>query len=216
MRQGLGRRRRYSVEDTKQRMAKSLAVAFDQFGIVEIIAGEAEHAFRQPLTQFDFLGVVEQRNLDAFDLVPVVADDGESGFQCMFERRGAPIAGQLRVEHVSKPVQDDLVAGLAQNLAIDHAVIVGRTCDAGQSSARHHDSPSALRLDKSDLRLIGIDHVVEAPGILRLPVDRYRRRRQDRRPAQFAILQASAGSVPVHLPNQRPCRAVPYPSLRRF
>ena len=58
-------------------------------------------------------------------------------------------------------MQDDLLPGLAQDLAIDHAIVVRGTGNARQRAARHHYRPSALGLDETDLRLIGIDDVLK-------------------------------------------------------
>jgi hypothetical protein len=66
-------------------MTVAFAIALDQFGIVEIIAGEAQDTLRQPLAQFDFFGVVKQRNLDAFDLLFVITNDREHRLKCLFE-----------------------------------------------------------------------------------------------------------------------------------
>ncbi|MNL56179.1 hypothetical protein D3C87_1796550 [compost metagenome] len=58
--QRLGGGGRHGIEDAEQGVAVFLPIAFDQFGIVEIIAGEAEHIVGQTVTQGDLVSIVEQ------------------------------------------------------------------------------------------------------------------------------------------------------------
>ena len=76
-RQRGARRRRDGVEDAEQRIALAVrrlaadAVAGDQLGVVEVVAGVHAHAGGQAPAHRDLLVLVEQRDLDAVDLARV-------------------------------------------------------------------------------------------------------------------------------------------------
>ncbi len=97
----------------------SLAVAGDQLGIVEVVAGEHDDAFRQPVAQQHLLAGIEQRNLYALDLAGMALDDGDDRVERRLEIVAAPIAFQCRIEHVAQPVQDDLAGGLCEDAVVD-------------------------------------------------------------------------------------------------
>ena len=71
-------RRRDRIEDAEQGVAVALAVAGDQLGVVEVVAGVHAHARGQAGAQQDLLVLVEQRQLDAVDLGGVVRDDADA------------------------------------------------------------------------------------------------------------------------------------------
>ena len=90
------RRRRDRVEDAEQRVAVPVvlraadAVAGDQLGVVEVVAGVHAHAFGQAPAHRDLLVLVEQRDLDAVDLARVGGDDAERRLHRRGRRRALP------------------------------------------------------------------------------------------------------------------------------
>ena len=142
-------------------VAVALAVPFDQLRIVEIVTGEAQDTVRKPGAKLDLLGIVEKRDLDAFDLILVFVDDPQDAFERRLELGAAPITRQLRIEHVAEPVQDDLVPGLRENATIDLGVIVSGGCDAGKRAARHHDGAAAMLLHIFDLCFVRPDDIIK-------------------------------------------------------
>ena len=73
----------------------------------------------------------------------------------------APVAGELRVEHLPQPMQDDRRAGLGQHASVDGLVVGGAGRDAGQRAARHEDHSSTRLLHGGELLEVGSDNVVE-------------------------------------------------------
>src|SRR5881398_2052246 len=102
---------------------------------------------------------VEQRDLDPVDLGAVLADDREAGVHGLVDIARAPVAGELRVEHVAEPVQDDGAAHLPQHGPIDPSVVVGPARRARQGPARHQDDPSPLLFHVADLLFVRALHV---------------------------------------------------------
>ena len=66
-----GRGGRDRVEDAEQRVAVAVLVAADQLRVVEVVAGVEAHAVGERAAERDLALVVEQRDLDAVDLVRV-------------------------------------------------------------------------------------------------------------------------------------------------
>ncbi len=105
------RRRRDRVEDAEQRVAVLLvgraagAVAGDQLGVVEVVAGVHANAFGKAAPHRDLLVLVEQRDLDAVDLARIGGDDAERDVHrpvdgvAVVRLAAEPVAGELRVEH---------------------------------------------------------------------------------------------------------------------
>ena len=145
------------VEDAEQRVA----ARGDQLRVVEVVARVEADALRQAPADLDLARGVEQRDLDAVDLVGVVADDAEHDLGGPVEVRRAPVAGERRVEHVAEPVQDRRALELAQHGAVDLAVVVGRRGDRGQCAAGHDDDLRARALDELALVLVGGADLVE-------------------------------------------------------
>ena len=56
-------------------MGIARAVTLDQLGIVEVVAGEHRHPGRQATAHLDLPLLVQQRELDALDLVGMGPDD---------------------------------------------------------------------------------------------------------------------------------------------
>ena len=130
-RERCARRRRDRVEDAEQGVALALvrrradAVAGDQLGVVEVVAGVHANAFGQAPPHRDLLVLVEQRDLDAVDLARIGGDDAERGRHRRVDVAAAPVAGQRRIEHVAEPVQDHRLLRLRQDPVVD-ALVVGQ------------------------------------------------------------------------------------------
>ncbi|MCY1517728.1 hypothetical protein D9M68_524250 [compost metagenome] len=174
--QGGTGRRRDGVEDAQQRIALAMrrlaaeTVAGDQLGVVEVVARVHAHALRQAAAHGDFLVLVEQRNLDAVDLVRVRRDDAYGRVHGRIDVLRAPVARQRRVEHVAQPVQHHGLLRLAQDAVVHALVVGGAFCHAGQCAARHHDQLAAERLDGGHLLLVAADHVVDALHVVDVQV----------------------------------------------
>ena len=76
-RQRRRRGRRDRVEDAEQRVGMALRVAGDQLGEIEVVAGIHAHAWAELAPHLDLPGRVEQRDLDAVDLVRLRVDGVE-------------------------------------------------------------------------------------------------------------------------------------------
>ena len=159
-----GRRgRRDRVENPQQRIGIALAVARNQLGVVEVVAGIHAHAGRQPAPHRNLALLVQQRDLYAVDLAGIGRDDRDRGIGGGVEIGRAPIARKLRIEHVAEPMDDHRLAHLREDAAIDPGIVVGRATDARERARGHqHDAP-ADRLDGGDLLFVGMQHVVESP-----------------------------------------------------
>ena len=95
-----------------------------------------------------------------------------------------------------------------------YARVVVRPLRAGrQRAAGHQDDAAAAALDKAALLLVGRFDIVQRHAG-RGSSDRCRRRRRRRRQRRAPRL-SSGGSAPARAPSPGPCRAGPYPSLRR-
>ena len=66
-------------------MGKTLRVASDQFGIVEVIAGIHLHVLVEPVAHVDLALLVEQGNLDAIHLRWVGVDDAHRDLHRLIE-----------------------------------------------------------------------------------------------------------------------------------
>ncbi len=66
-----------------------------------------------------------------------------------------PVAGERRVEHLAEPVDDDGLARLREDPAVDLHVVVRALGARGERAARHQDDPAADRLDERALLLVG-------------------------------------------------------------
>ena len=139
----------------------ALLVAVDQFGKIEIVAGIGLHALRQTPPHAHFLVLVQERQLDAVDLAGVVGDDVDADIHRRDVIGFAPIALQRRIEHFAEPMDDQRLAHLFENAAINLGVIVGRLGGDDQCAARHQDDAAAAGFDRLDLFLIGADDVVD-------------------------------------------------------
>ena len=102
------------------------AVAGDQLGVVEVVAGVHAHALRQAGAQPDLLVPVEQRELDAVDLGGVGRDDVDADVHRREVVGGAEIARERRVEHLAEPMDDAGLAQLREDAVVDLGVVVGR------------------------------------------------------------------------------------------
>ena len=158
-------RRRDRIEDAEQGIAVALAVAGDQLGIVEVVAGVHAHARGQAGPQHDLLFLVEQRQLDAVDLGDVALDDPDADVHGGHVVGAAEIALERRVEHLAQPVDDARRAQLGENAVVHPDLVVRGARAGGKRAAGHeHDAP-AHPLDRGDLLLVGADHVVDGePG----------------------------------------------------
>ncbi|MPM86881.1 hypothetical protein SDC9_133974 [bioreactor metagenome] len=96
-----GRVPRYDRECAQKRVAMTALVAGDELGIVEIIAGEHPHALGEPTAQVALASCVEKGDLDTEDGVGMGMGEGHNGVDSGVEVVTAPVAGQLRVEHLT-------------------------------------------------------------------------------------------------------------------
>ena len=103
-------RRARSRRTAEQRVARAALVTEDQAGVVEVVAGVEPHALGQP-PQRDLARVVEQRDLDAIDPRGVVADEGDAKVHRRTRVGASPVSGELRIEHVTEPVEDEPAGG---------------------------------------------------------------------------------------------------------
>ncbi len=167
--------RRDGVENPQQRIRMTLGVAFDQLGIVEVVAGVHPHSrgrcggARSPSSgqapaHGDFLVLVEQGNLHAVHLGRVAGNNLERDLHRLVVVRMSPVSGQRRIEHLAQPVDDHRLPDLAEDALVDLVVIVRRLGHARQRPAGHEDNAAAERFDRGDLLLVGADHVVQARG----------------------------------------------------
>ncbi len=136
----------------------------DQLRVVEVVAGVHADALGQPLAQRDLLVRVQQRDLDAIDLGHVGLDDPDDRVERGLEVRGAPVSGELRVEHLAQPVQDHRRRRGAQQLAVDRAVVVGARSRRAQRARGHQDHRRALALDELELLRVRAADVVQRRG----------------------------------------------------
>ena len=131
----------------------------------------------------------------------VLADQGEHRLGRRVQIAAAPVAGELRVEHVAQPVQDHRLPGLADQVAVDARDSrrpSAAACD--QCAAGHQDRAPARGLDRLELLLVGAAHVVQRARPA--PAGRCRRRRRGRRPGWCGPRRASGGSARAPRPVQ--------------
>src|ERR1043166_1388161 len=102
----------------------------------------------------------------------MLLQDCETGFHRGVMVGRAPVAGERRIEHLAEPVDDDRLAYLAQDAAVDARIIFRRLRGARQRTARHHDQAPAHALDRLDLLLVGADDVVDRHAGLRIEMIR--------------------------------------------
>ena len=149
-------------EGAEQRVAVARAVASDQLGIVEVVAGVEPDALGEPGAECLLVRLVEQRDLDAVDLGGVRLDDRERGVGGRIDVARTPVALERRIEHVAEPVQDDRRLGVLEQLAVDAEVNVGVGADRRKRPRRHQDHLATRRLDRLHLLGIGGDQ----PGLV--------------------------------------------------
>ena len=160
------------VEDAQQCIAlavepfAALAVAGDQLGVVEVVAGVHAHAGGQAPAHGDFLVLVEQRDLDAVDLVRVRVDDPERGVHGLFDIAAAPVTRQRRVEHLAQPVQHHRLFRLAEDAVVDTFVISRAFCNPGQCAAGHDDQFAAELFNRRHLFFVAGNHLVHGRHVL--------------------------------------------------
>src|SRR5882672_4444713 len=82
------------VENAEQRIGMAFPVAFDQFGIVEIVPGVHAHACRKTPAHVDFLLSIEKRDLDTVDPGAVGFDHREGRVHRPAVILLAPVAGE--------------------------------------------------------------------------------------------------------------------------
>ena len=170
------------IKNAQQRVAlgdvscacRAKPIAGNQLGVVEIIARVHAHATHciggQAPAHGDFPVFVQQRNLDAIDLVGVCVDDVQRGLHGGVDIGAAPVAFERRVEHVAQPVQDDGLARLAQDAVVDAFVIGGRFGHPGQGAAGHHNQFAAKLFDGFHLQLVGGNHFIDRFDIVQVQV----------------------------------------------
>ena len=151
-------------------MAVARAVAGDQLGVVEVVAGVEPDALGQAGAERLLVRLVEQRDLDAVDLGGVRLDDREHGVGGGVDVARAPVAFERRIEHVAEPVQDDRRLGLLEQPSVDAGVGVGVRADGGKRPRRHQDHLAARRLDRLHLLGIGGDQPRLVPDLARRPL----------------------------------------------
>src|SRR5204863_282474 len=61
---------------------------------------------------------------------------------------------ERRIEHVAEPVDDDGLADLREDAAVDLEIVVRVSGAGGQGAARHQDDPAADRFDEAALLLV--------------------------------------------------------------
>ncbi len=164
---GVRRGWRDGVEDSEERVAVPRVVAQDQPVVVEVVAGVHAHAGGQPSAHMDLLLGVEKRDLYAVDLGAMRLDQRETDFHGGARVSRAPIACELRVEHVAEPVQDHGLPNLAQHGIVDLQVVIAGARHAGQSPTRHENHAPAPALDVPDLLFIGPLDVGQARALRR-------------------------------------------------
>jgi len=142
-------------------------IARDQLGVVEIVARIHAHARCQAPPHRNFLACIEERDLDAVDLLGVIVDDRNRAVHRAQVVAVAPVAFQRGVEHLAQPVNNDGLLDLPQNPVVDTHVVVGRPRNARQRAARHEDDAAAQGFDRGDLFFIRANHIVEGARVLR-------------------------------------------------
>ena len=138
-----------------------LAVALDQLGVVEVVAGVEPDTGREPTTQLDLVGGRQQRHLDPVDLGGVIMNELDEGVRGRVHIGGAPVARELRVEHLAEPVQHDRPADLGEHGVVNRPVVLGRLRGGGQVTGRHHDHLGSGALDERDLLEVAGGHLLD-------------------------------------------------------
>ena len=186
----------------------SLAVARDQFGIVEVVAGKHHarlpaggRAARSPLPASSS-EILMPSTLPAWRSMMV-----EHGVQRRSRNRRCPNSLQAP-GRTCRPASagSTLSGGLAEDAVVDAGHSRRATFgDCRQRAAGHHDRPAALRLDEAELLLIGGDHVVERSWRRRRRDGRCRRREARSAPCDGAApRRSSGGSVPCAFAQSKP------------
>ena len=160
-----GGRGRDRVEDAEQRVAVTPLVAQNEALVIEVVPGVHAHTAREPAAQRDLALRIEQGDLDPVDLGAVLADDRETGVHRRVDIARAPIAGELRIEHVAQPVEDHGAAHLPQHGPVDARVVVRPARRARQRPARHQDHTSPQAFHVSDLFRVRALHVGQRDAI---------------------------------------------------
>ena len=131
--------------------------------VVEVVARVHAHAVGEPAAHRDLALRVEQRDFYPVNLRSVLADDRETRVHGLVDVTRAPIARELRIEHVAQPVEDHGLSHLPEDGPVDPGIIVGPPRHARQRPARHQDHPSptppSLPFHVADLLLVGALHV---------------------------------------------------------
>jgi hypothetical protein len=139
----------------------SLPVAGYQIGIVEVVAGIHDDILRESPPHLDLAFRRQQRDLDAVDLRPVLADDSERSCHARSHVVRPPITGERRIEHLAQPVKNGRLSQLAEHLAVDFEVVLRTPCRPRQRPARHEYHLAAGLLDRFALHEIGFCDGVE-------------------------------------------------------
>ena len=159
--QGGGGGRGNCVENAEQRVGVACPVAFDQVGVVVVVTGVHAHSPRKAPAHIDFLLPIEQRDLDALDFGAVCLDHGECNVHRLAVTFLAPVAGELRIEHLAEPMDDNGPPCLREDAPIDSLIIVRRACARGKRAARHEDDPPAETFDRFALFFVRCDDLIE-------------------------------------------------------
>src|SRR5215212_11940576 len=127
------------------------AVPFDEFWIIEVVPGVEPHSGRERGAQLDLVGGGKQRDLHSIDLGAVLADQIEEGASRDRYVRRAPVTAQLRIEHLSQPVQDDGSRRLLEDCCVYLEIVISATRDGGELPRGLQDHLRAGALDELHL-----------------------------------------------------------------
>ena len=131
------------------------AIACDQVGIVEIIAGIKPDPGGQAGAECRLMPLIQQGYLDAIDLAGVFADQPQHEIRGAGDIGAAPIACQRRVEHIPQPMQDHRVARPVDQAAVNAGIDRLIRAHRGKGAAGHQDQLATHSLDRLGLMLIG-------------------------------------------------------------
>ena len=123
----------------------ALAVAGDQLGVVEVVAGVHAHARGQAGAQPISFSWSSKDSLMPSTLAGVVLDDPDADVHRGHVVAAAEIALERRVEHLAQPVDDARLAQLGENLVVDRDVVVRGARAGGERATGHEHDPPASR-----------------------------------------------------------------------
>src|SRR5829696_1734125 len=155
---------RDSGERAEERIGVMDAVPFNEFWIVEVVPGVEPDTGRECGAQLDLVVGGQQRDLYSIDLVAVLADQVEEGASCHRHVRRAPVTAQLRIEHLSQPVQDDGSRRLLEDCCVYLEIVISAARDGGQLPRGHQDHLRAGALDELHLFEVGAGDLVDVGG----------------------------------------------------